>query len=170
MWELLETPGLFSDMVKPPEDSVNVTKILSNFFELYVVTSCSHPNIIIEKFQYIEKHFPHIHTSDIITCKNKSLIKGNYMIDDYVGNIRAFDGVGLLLNTSYNINIDIPINVYRMGTWNDILIFFSMGNKELRDYLSSDLFKNSGTYIEKFDIKTISGIKSYFNIQKRIVK
>jgi len=165
VWELLETPTLFSKMVKPLEDSVKVTEILSKFFELYIVTSCSHPNIILEKFEFVETHFPHIHRSDIVTCKNKCLIKGDYMIDDYVENLRCFDGKGLLLNTSYNLNVNLPDNTIRVTSWDDILMYFAIQNKELMNYLVKDMFECGESYIEKFDIKTVAGIKNYLNLK-----
>lgn len=66
-----------------------VTKWLSEYYELYIVTAY-HPKTCWNKAQWVEKHLSHINTKRIIFCNYKGLLKGEYMIDDGNHNISDF--------------------------------------------------------------------------------
>jgi 5'(3')-deoxyribonucleotidase len=139
IYELLKTPGLFSDMVEPPVVSVEVTKLLSKFYDIYPLSYCKYPINCYEKVQYLEKYFPHINTDNFISCKNKSLIKGDYMIDDYHENFKGFNGNGVLINKSYNLSVDgLPKNIYRVDSWYNILTYFYCRSVDVRNYIMRD--------------------------------
>jgi len=168
-FQLLETPELFSKMVKPSPNSIKVTEILSKFYELYIVTACTHECVISQKFEFTEKYFPHIYKTNVIICHNKHLIRGDYMIDDYIENLKAFTGGGkLLINCPHNLNVETPENIQRVDSWNDILYYFAYHNKELMDYLDIDILNNCGECYEQFDIRNMLGMKQMLNMKFNI--
>jgi len=135
IYELLKTPGLLSEVVKPKPGAIMVTEILSKYYDLYIVTACTYPQNIVEKFKWIENYFPHISTDNIITAKNKSLIKGDYMIDDYQNNlITSICDTKLLFNMPHNFNYTIEFDsMTRVSNWEEVLWFFAEENVELSE-------------------------------------
>ena len=140
IYELLKTPNLFSELVQPKPGSVEATQILSKYYDLYIVTSCAYPNTIIEKFEWVEKHYPHINQDNIITAKNKGLIIGDYIIDDYENNLIASKcNTKLLFTTPRNTFCEIENDIIRVSSWNEILWFFAKENEEL----ANDVIENT---------------------------
>jgi len=139
IYELLKTPGLFSKMLTPPEDSIKVTELLVQYYEIYPLSYCAYPQNIYEKIEYLEKYFPHIDIRNFISCKNKSLIKGDYMIDDYVENLRYFDGQRILFNREHNLFVNnLPDRIYRVNNWEDILMYFGTQNSDVLNYIGNE--------------------------------
>jgi 5'(3')-deoxyribonucleotidase len=134
IFDLLKTPGLLSKTVQPKTDSIKVTQMLSKYYELYIVTACTYPENIIEKFKWVSTHFPHIDTENIITAKNKGLIVGDYIIDDYENNLIASKCMKkLLFYHPHNSCKEIPDDIIRVSDWNEILWFFAAENDELKN-------------------------------------
>lgn len=79
--------GFFEDL-KPIEravDSVNELRSRSEL-DVYILTALSTRNIhsYSEKRFWVEKHFDYEFTEKLIICSNKGLLKGSYLIDDYI--------------------------------------------------------------------------------------
>ena len=135
IFKLLETPNLFSELVQPKPDSIKTTQILSKFYDLYIVTACTYPQNIVEKFKWLETYFPHISTDNIITAKDKSLIVGDYMIDDHIGNLITSKCDNKILFLAPHNMINNVENIIRVASWDDILYFFSTENEELKEHV-----------------------------------
>jgi 5'-nucleotidase len=117
---LLE-PGFFLGLgIKP--HAQEITEWLSSYYELYIVTAY-HPYVCRDKADWVEKHFPHIGTKNIIFCNNKGLIIADYLIDDGGHNVEAFtSGNPLLFDASWNKYLGDKY--LRVKNWVDIERYF----------------------------------------------
>jgi len=66
------------------EHSVGSVKMLSKHFDIWFLTAPStrNPMSYAEKNYWIRQHFGQVWCDKLILCPNKSLLKGNYLIDD----------------------------------------------------------------------------------------
>ena len=139
---MLDTPGLFNKMLVPPKGAIEVTELLSQYYDIYPLSACTYPRNYVEKIEYVEKYFPHIQIKNFIACLNKSLVKGDYMIDDYHENLRYFDGNRILMNKSHNLFVDnLPENVNRVNNWEDILMYFALQNDDILKWVTFEYSK-----------------------------
>jgi len=82
--DLYSAPGFFLGL-RPVEGSVEAAKTMLKLG--YDVRICSSPlsryeNCVLEKYQWVEKHLGGEFTKRIILSKDKTLIRGNFLIDD----------------------------------------------------------------------------------------
>lgn len=104
------------------KDSIEVTKKLSERFDLYIATDAmSTPSSMKAKYLWLQKNFPHIPDRNYIFCGDKSIVKTDFLIDDALHNLEKFSGDGILFNASWNQNNNNFIRVY---SWKDIEKYF----------------------------------------------
>lgn len=75
--------GFFANL-EPIEGGVEAVKELMEYYDVYILTRPSYQNILCytEKRIWIEKYFGLEFCKKIIMSCNKSLLKGDYLIDD----------------------------------------------------------------------------------------
>ena len=75
----------FFENLEPIEDAVKSVNKLRTDYDVYVLTAPSNrnPHCYTEKRLWIEKHFDYDFTEKLIISSNKSLLIGDYLIDDY---------------------------------------------------------------------------------------
>jgi len=104
--------GFFENM-EPVEDAVKSVKKLKKYYNVYFLSTApwSNPYSWMEKRLWVEKYFPLIGYKKLILTHNKSLLLGDYLIDDRTKN-GALDFKGeLILFGSQNFpNWDICLN------------------------------------------------------------
>lgn len=105
MFDYLLQPGFFKNL-GIQQNAYEVTKWLSNLFDLYIVTAY-HPKTCFDKAQWVEKFLPHIPVKNIIFCNHKGLIRTNFLIDDGGHNIIDFNesnrfGMPIVFNAPWN--------------------------------------------------------------------
>ncbi|MCL4169033.1 UNVERIFIED_CONTAM: hypothetical protein GTU68_016356 [Idotea baltica] len=66
-------------------DAINIVNELRSDFDVYVLTAPStrNPHSYTEKRLWIETYFDYAFTKRLIISPNKSLLIGDYLIDDY---------------------------------------------------------------------------------------
>ena len=76
--------GFFSSL-EPLPGAIEAYKKLEEYFEVYILTAPSYKNPLCytEKRVWVEKHLGLETTQNLIICKRKGLLKGDYLIDDY---------------------------------------------------------------------------------------
>ncbi|MGL6173633.1 MAG: 5' nucleotidase, NT5C type, partial [Cellulosilyticaceae bacterium] len=91
---VMHEPQLFHDL-KPVPDAIETFERLykSNLFEMYIVTA-AHPRSVEAKYEWIKKYMPYFPESNIIVSSAKFMIRGDYLLDDGMHNIKAFAEVG----------------------------------------------------------------------------
>ena len=87
--------GFFSSL-DPIEGALAAYKTLEQHFEVYILTAPSYLNPLCytEKRVWVEQHLGLETTKNLIICKRKGLLKGDFLIDDYVYD--EFEGEQLL--------------------------------------------------------------------------
>lgn len=80
-------PGFFENL-RPLEGAIEAVNQLRAMeaFEVYVLTAPStrNPLSYTEKRIWIERHFDYEFTKQLIICSNKGLLKGDFLVDDYI--------------------------------------------------------------------------------------
>lgn len=93
--------GFFADL-PPKNGAVEAVKSLiqSHAYEPYILTAPStrNPFSYTEKRVWIEKYFGYEFVERLIICANKSLLKGDYLIDDNVSGRGQENFEGTLLH------------------------------------------------------------------------
>lgn len=75
--------GFFFDL-EPLENSIESVKKLLSKYDVWFLTrpSIKNTNCYTEKAEWIKKYFGEDLLEKLIICPNKSLVKGDYLIDD----------------------------------------------------------------------------------------
>lgn len=91
---VMHEPELFRNL-EPVPDAIKTFERLykSNLFEIYIVTA-AHPRSVEAKYEWLKKYMPYFPESNIIVSSAKFMIKGDYLLDDGMHNIKAFAEVG----------------------------------------------------------------------------
>ncbi|WP_219921451.1 5'(3')-deoxyribonucleotidase [Rufibacter sp. XAAS-G3-1] len=117
-WEYLNAEGFFRDLEVIP-DSQEVIKALMERYEVFIVSAgMEFRNSLIDKFDWLQDHFPFISWRNYVLCGDKSIIGADIMIDDRPRNLITFSGERKLLFTSpHNVNI---MEFERVSTWREV--------------------------------------------------
>ena len=115
--------GFFADLPIMPHCREVIQELMGNY-EVFIVTSAMEfKNSFVDKYEWLEKHFPFIHYRNIVFCGQKGMIEADYMIDDHVRNIEAFKGHGLLYTAFHNVH---EKRYTRVNNWLEIREFFKI--------------------------------------------
>lgn len=95
-----------------------VLQRLQQHYEVYIATAAMEvPSSFNAKFEWLKQHFPFISPSHIVFCGNKSILRGDYLIDDNPRQLRLFRGEGILFNSPANVNVT---GFRRVHDWLDV--------------------------------------------------
>jgi 5'-nucleotidase len=120
IYKFLGQPNFFRNLdIKP--NAQEVTKWLSEFYDLYIVTAYDR-RACKDKAEWIMEHFPHIPEKNIIFCNHKGLLKLDYLIDDGFHNIVDFYktnpyGTGIIFDEPWNRDIENKEAYHRAEDW-----------------------------------------------------
>lgn len=92
-------PGFFINL-EPIEGAIDSVNLLTEKYDVYILTrpSVKNPLCYTEKRMWIEKHFGLEFCSKLIICPNKALLKGDYLIDDFIW--AGFEGYQIVYKSS----------------------------------------------------------------------
>ena len=108
--------GFFKDLPLI-EYSREVVEELHNRFEVYVASAAMEfPSSLQDKNEWLDQHFPFIHWKRRIFCGDKSVLKGDVLIDDHDFNLSVFDGRAIIFTASHNVN---ETKYERLNSWLD---------------------------------------------------
>ena len=117
--EFLFAPGFFRKARVMP-GSQEVIEELNRRYDVFIVSAAMEfPQSLIEKYEWLQEHFPFIGWQQIIFCGSKKAISGDYMIDDHLKNLNNFKGEKFLFTATHNIDIHIP-EFTRVNNWDEI--------------------------------------------------
>ncbi len=76
--------GFFSSL-QPMPGAIEAYDLLEKHFEVYILTAPSYKNPLCytEKRVWVENHLGLERTKNLIICKRKGLLKGDFLIDDF---------------------------------------------------------------------------------------
>jgi 5'-nucleotidase len=119
--ERLLSVGFFRNL-PVMKDSVEVIREMNKRYEVFIVSAATEfPNSLKEKLEWLEEHFPFLTWRQVVLCGDKRLIKGDYMIDDHVRNLRHFEGKKYLFTSAHNLDIT---EFERLNDWQEVAEVF----------------------------------------------
>ena len=88
IFEIFRSEGFFEEL-RAKEYSISSIKQLieSERYDIYVVTACGTPLEFAEKLRWFKRYIPEFNTNRIISIKEKSMIRGDIIVDDNVANL-----------------------------------------------------------------------------------
>jgi 5'-nucleotidase len=106
----------FQTMI-PHEGSQEILEKLNKKYELFVVSAAMEfPQSLTEKLKWLGEHFKFLHWKQIVFCGSKSVVHGDYMIDDLPHNLASFNGEKFIFSAPHNLHI----NTYqRLNNWKE---------------------------------------------------
>jgi len=115
--------GFFKDL-PVMENSREVIEELNNRFEVYVASAAMEfPYSLPDKYEWLDQHFPFIHWKRRIFCGDKSVLKGDILIDDHDFNLSVFDGRAIMFTAEHNVN---ETKHERLDSWLDAEKLFDL--------------------------------------------
>lgn len=110
-------PGFFRNLTVMP-DAQEVVKELSEKHKVYIVSAATEfPNSLKEKYDWMAEYFPFISWKNFMLCGDKSIVKGDVMIDDHEKNLLTFEGERLLYDAMHN---KLLTGYKRVYNWQEI--------------------------------------------------
>jgi 5'(3')-deoxyribonucleotidase len=105
------------EKIKPIQGSLTYTSKLRELgFRLVYVTFRSFPHSG-RKFEWLNRNGFEVEDKDYIEVNDKSLVRGDYIIDDNFDNVRGFKQVGILYTQPWNKN---ERYYQRVSTWKEL--------------------------------------------------
>ena len=106
------------------ENSREIVEELHNRFEVYIASAAMEfPYSLPHKNNWLDEHFPFIHWKRRIFCGDKSVLKGDILIDDHDFNLSVFDGRAIMFSSPHNLN---DTKYQRMDSWLDAEKLFDL--------------------------------------------
>lgn len=90
---------------------------LNEEFTLYFVTAGA-PITVRDRDKMLSRNIDWYTSSQLIICRNKELLKLDYLIDDCLGNVAKGSYKGILLTKPWNLYSNYP-NTYRINGFNE---------------------------------------------------
>jgi 5'(3')-deoxyribonucleotidase len=117
----LYEPGFFYELKVLP-DAQEVLAEMNKHHDIYIVSAAMEfPNSLIEKYRWLEKHFPFLGWQQFVLCGSKEIIKADWLIDDHLKNLDYFDGEKLLFYAPHNVGIT---KYRRVNNWKEVAEIF----------------------------------------------
>lgn len=115
--------GCFKDL-PIIENSIEIIRELNNRFDVYIASAAMEfPYSLPEKYEWLDEHFPFIHWKRRIFCGDKSVLKGDMLIDDHDFNLSVFEGRRIMFTASHNVN---ETKYERLDNWLDAEKLFDL--------------------------------------------
>lgn len=112
IYHYLSRPGFFADL-EPIPGCREVLESLAHRVELVVVTA-SPKEAMRDKVEWVRRHLPFVHRSNIVITYRKDLVRGDFMFDDAPRNLRHFQGIRIMMDYPYNRDFH---DCYRVHNW-----------------------------------------------------
>ena len=112
----------FFDVLAVMPESQRVLRRLQMNYEVFIATAAMEvPSSFNAKFKWLGKHFPFIRPSRIVFCGDKSILYGDYLIDDNPKQLRRFSGEGILYSSPHNAGVK---GYRRVNDWLEVEAMF----------------------------------------------
>lgn len=107
-------PDFFKDL-PVIANSREVVKKLHDRYDVYIASAAMEfPHSLDHKVAWLDKHFPFITWKKRIFCGDKSVLKGDVLIDDHDFNLSVFDGRPIMFSACHNLN---ETKYERLNNW-----------------------------------------------------
>src|SRR5699024_5998574 len=112
LYDIVNTDSFFRNL-PVIEDSQEVLEELSEHYEIVIATAAMlSPNSFVAKYDWLLQHFPSLITKLFVLCGYKSTVKGDYLIDDHIYQLKTLQDRGLMLAAphNYDVSYDLKMN------------------------------------------------------------
>ena len=100
------------------ENAQDVLEKLNKKYELFIVSAAMEfPQSLSEKLAWLKEHFPFLTWKQIVFCGSKTIVHGDYMIDDLPYNLEKFNGEKFIYSAPHNLNVN---RFQRLNNWKEI--------------------------------------------------
>lgn len=107
------------------ENSIEIVKKLNNRFEVYIASAAMEfPYSLDHKNIWLDEHFPFIPWKRRIFCGDKSVLRGDILIDDHAFNLSVFSGRSIMFSSAHNLN---ETKYERLNNWLEAKELFGLG-------------------------------------------
>ena len=104
------------------EHSKEIIETLNRVHEIYIVSAAMEfKHSFLDKYDWLDKHFPFIHWKRRVFCGDKHIIKADILIDDHDFNLSVFTGRPIVFTAPHNVHYT---QYERMENWLDAKRFF----------------------------------------------
>lgn len=108
----------FFRTMDPNEGSCDVMRELNKKYELFIVSAAMEfPLSLPEKLAWLQEHFEFLTWRQIVFCGSKSVVHGDFMIDDLPYNLETFSGEKFIFTAPHNLHIN---GFQRLNNWQEI--------------------------------------------------
>ena len=99
-------------------DSLEVLSELNRKYDLFIVSAAMEfPQSLSEKLAWLKDHFPFLSWKQIVFCGSKTVVHGDYMIDDLPYNLAGFNGEPFIFTAPHNLHIH---QYNRLNNWKEV--------------------------------------------------
>lgn len=129
IYKYWDEPGHFENANLVPEALHGLESLWFNH-NCYILGAASYQtDAIVQKWRWLNRHFPFIKKENVVFAKDKSVVHGDYLIDDSVENVVRFVNrnnvphrEALLFNRPWNLDYsEDSSRVHRVSGWKEIL-------------------------------------------------
>lgn len=117
----LHDKGFFADLPVMPGSQEVIRELMDNYEVFINSAAMEFRHSLTEKYDWLGEHFSFIPWKNVVFCGDKRALRGDYMIDDHVKNLRSFEGTPLLFTASHNA---LETDFIRVNNWEEVRAFF----------------------------------------------
>lgn len=114
-------PGFFRNLPVMDNAGPVLESLYANHEVFIVTTATEFKYSMLDKWEWLAEHFPFIHHSRMVFCGSKTIVYGDYMIDDKDRNLAPFNGTGLLFDAPHNAFTE---GYHRLHNWLEVGAYF----------------------------------------------
>jgi 5'(3')-deoxyribonucleotidase len=108
----------FFRTMAPNDNSQEVLEKLNKKYELFIVSSAMQfPQSLPEKLAWLNEHFTFLSWKQFVFCGSKTIVHGDYMIDDLPHNLEKFNGEKFIFSAPHNLHVN---RFQRLNNWKEI--------------------------------------------------
>lgn len=108
----------FFRTMKANEGSQLIIEELNKKYDLFIVSAAMEfPQSLTEKLSWLKEHFPFLTWKQIVFCGSKTVVHGDYMIDDLYYNLEGFNGEKFIFTAPHNLHIQ---RFNRLNNWSEV--------------------------------------------------
>lgn len=104
-------------------------KLINEGFDIYLVTATDYRNVFLKYEYVIKRYFPYITWDRVIVVSNKSMIKGDFLIDDGFHNFKGGSYYPILFDAPHNRNVppySLDNQYIRVYDWRQIYLWMHL--------------------------------------------
>jgi len=102
----------------PNEQSQEILEKLNRKYEVFIVSAAMQfPQSLPEKLEWLNEHFDFFTWKQIVFCGSKTVVHGDFMIDDLPHNLEKFNGEKFIFTAPHNKHYN---HFNRLNNWREV--------------------------------------------------